>query len=96
MKSEDSILLKETVTHSLLKEICGALRVVHAGARGLGKAQDMAFALARSGKNLCSSSLFDFRMIIKCTVYSCFHWILHGHHCVLYLMHMHVINDAVY
>ena len=50
----------------------------------------------RSANNLCSSSLFDSRITIKCAASS---WCLHSIsrcHRVLYLMYMRLINDTVY
>ena len=56
------------------------------------------FVLARSGKNLCNSSLFDFRITIKCTACSWYHGSHSISRCyhVLYLMHMCLINDTMY
>ena len=55
------------------------------------------FMLARSRENLCRSSLFDFRMTIKCTACSWYHGFTGScRHRVLYLMHMCLINDVVY
>ena len=66
IKSEGSILLEETVirTHCLFK-LCGAMHRTESLSR-----KDVAcdFVLARSGKNLCSSFFFDFRMTIECAV----------------------------
>ena len=50
------------------------------------------------GKHLCSSSLIDFRMTIESAACSWCHGFcsLSCNHCVLYLMHMSLINDGVY
>ena len=71
--------------------ICGALCIVQEKLQGL-------VVVARSGKNLCSNSFFDFRMTIKCARCSwChgFHLISHCHR-VLNVMNLCLINYAVY
>ena len=105
MKLECS-LLKETVTrnHCILKEICGALRIILeeftrpnslvVSHKGCG----LWLCVRQKLENLCSSSFFDFRMTVKCTTcswYNSFHSTSHRYR-VLYLMHMCLINDAVY
>ena len=83
------------------KEICGALCVVwgkFTTSPVISYRLNCDFVLARSWKKLCSSSLFDFRMTIKCTACSWYHGshsISRCHH-VLYLMHMCLINDTIY
>ena len=64
-------------------------------------AKDVAcnFVLARSGKNLCSSSFFDFRMtssVLRVLDAMDFTQLGSRRLRVLYLMHMSLINDAVY